>query len=86
MVRFDSSIVVNLKHGEGRSAGQQSGQSAFMMGVEMLNQDESHARGGRQMAHQFGECLEAPGGGAHTHHHQLVGLIVVHRSFRRNTL
>ncbi len=80
VVRFDSSIVLDLKHGEGRSAGQQPRQSAFVVGIEMLDQDECHARGAGQMAHQVGECFEASGRGADPYRDETAGfrLLVLH--------
>ena len=39
----------------------------LMFGVEMLNEHERHARIGRELLQQLGECLETAGGRANAH-------------------
>jgi ribosomal protein S8 len=59
MVGLDRHAIRRLAHGHQRVAGQQVHHHAFVGGIEMLDQDESHAGAGRQGLHELSAGVEA---------------------------
>ncbi len=68
MPALDSQSVGDFRHRNPGGARKNFLQCAMVLGIEMLQKDESHARGIRQVRKQGGECFEATGGCAHTHY------------------
>ena len=68
MAALDSQSVGNFRHRNPGGARQNFFQCAMVLGIEMLEKDESHLSGIRQMREQGGEGFEATGGRAHAHY------------------
>ena len=68
MAALDSQPVGDFRHRNPGGARKNFFQSAMVLGIEMLQKDESHAGGIRHVREQGGEGFEATGGRAHTHH------------------
>jgi hypothetical protein len=59
VIRLDPHAVLHFDDRHGCRAGDQLGEHAFVFGIEMLNEDESHSGVGREMGEQFGEGFQA---------------------------
>ena len=64
VVGFDSEIIRDLLDRHRGDATEELGEGAFVLGVEMLDEDKAQARVGRQMLEQVGEGLQSASGSA----------------------
>ena len=64
VVGFDAEIICDLLDRHRRDASEELGKGAFVLGVEMLDEDEAQAGVRGQMLQQLGEGLQAAGGSA----------------------
>ena len=61
MVRLDDHAIRDFLHTHGGFLGEELGEHAVMLGIEMLNENESHACVGGKIAYEFGERFDATG-------------------------
>ena len=70
MVRLNRDAVDRLRDGHARAACQKIGHKTGVLGIEMLDQDKSHARFGRQSGEQRLESVESARGSAYAHNRE----------------
>ncbi len=68
VLALDKQAVRGLHHRHGGVLGQQFDKQAFVVGFEVLDQDEGHARGSRQGIEQVRAGFQSTGGGAQCNH------------------
>ena len=64
MIRLNPQFLRNLSDRQRRRSLEDRRERAFVLGIEMLDQHEAHARIDRQVRQQFCEGFESAGGGA----------------------
>ncbi len=64
MVGLDGHAVGNFLDAHGRLFRNEFGEQAFVLGIKMLDQDESHACIVGKVSHEFGEGLDSASGSA----------------------
>ena len=74
VIGLDLHAILHFDDGHGCGAGDQLGEHAFVLGIEMLNEDESHSGVGREMGEKFGEGFQAAGRSSNGDNGHVVGL------------
>lgn len=72
MIGLDAHAAGDFLDAHGGFLGEQFGEEAVMLGVEMLDEDEGHAGIGGQVGDEFGEGFDAAGGGADSGNQEIV--------------
>jgi hypothetical protein len=73
VVGFDPEVIGDLPNWYRGGAGQELRQGAFVLGIEVLNKNESEPGVVRDMLEQLRECFEAPRGSAHANNRKSGG-------------
>jgi hypothetical protein len=74
MVRFHAHAPAHLRHREGGMRLQDLRQVALVLGRQVDDHDEDHARAGRQRGKEGLECPDATGRSAEADDHRVVGV------------